>query len=58
MEKKYEVKYQGIVKDQMKILATRKTRLYNTYKAAHDAAEKICKRSMGNRGILEVIIRK
>lgn len=49
-----EKKYQGIVKDQLGSLDTRKTRTYETYKEAHDAAEKLCKRTMGDRGTIEV----
>lgn len=50
-----EVKYQGIVKDQLNTLDTRKTKLYSTYKDAHDAAEKLCKRTMESRGTIEVV---
>lgn len=48
------MKYQGLVKDQMRELTTKRTRLYKTYKEAHDAAEKLCKRTLGERGTIEV----
>ena len=47
-------KYRGLVVDDLKTLDTRKTKLYLTYKEAHDAAEKLCKRTMGDRGTIEV----
>jgi len=46
--------YRGIVKDQLKTLEIRKTREYNTYKEAHDAAEKLCKKTYGDRGVIDV----
>jgi len=49
-------KYIGIVKDRLQTLETRKTRKYNTYKEAHDAAEKLCRRTMGERGTIDVMI--
>jgi len=57
MDKKREdiMKYQGIVRDQLKTMDDRRTRLYDTYKAAHDAAEKLCKRTMGDRGAIDVV---
>ncbi|GFN32562.1 hypothetical protein PCURB6_28220 [Paenibacillus curdlanolyticus] len=48
--------YQGLVIDQLKSLETRKTRLYTTYQEAHKAAEKLCKRTYGDRGGIDVII--
>ena len=36
--------YQGIVKDRMQSLATRKTRYYYTYQDAHSAAWKLAKK--------------
>lgn len=47
-------KFRGLVIDDLKILDTRKTGLYDTYKEAHDAAEKLCKRTMGDRGRIEI----
>jgi hypothetical protein len=47
-------KYRGVVKDQLKTLETRYTKWYSTYKEAHNAAEKLCKRTMGDRGTLDV----
>lgn len=46
--------YKGIVKDQLGTME-RETKLYLTYKDAHDAAEKLCKRTMGDRGIIDVV---
>jgi len=48
------MKYQGLVIDSLKSLDTKKTKSYDTYKEAHDAAEKLCKRTMGDRGKIEV----
>jgi len=47
-------KYIGIVRDALNSLETRKTKLYDTYKEAHDAAERLCKRTMGDRGTIDV----
>lgn len=47
--------FKGLVIDQLKTLDTRETKLYQTYKEAHDAAENLCKRTMGGRGKIEVI---
>ena len=47
-------KYRGLVIDQLKTMTTRKTGVYDTYKEAHDAAEKLCKKTMGERGTIEV----
>lgn len=49
-----EMKYRGIVTDDLKTLGTRKTKWYGTYKEAHDAAEKLCKRTMGDCGSIDV----
>lgn len=46
-------KYVGIVKDQLN-QETRKTKGYDTYKEAHDAAERLCKRTIGSRGTISV----
>lgn len=46
--------YQGIVKDDLGTMDARKTKWYSTYKEAHDAAEKLCKRTMGDRGSINV----
>ena len=46
--------YRGLVIDQLHVLDTRKTGLYVTYKEAHDAAERLCKRTMGDRGTIDV----
>lgn len=47
-------KYQGYVIDQLKSLETRKTKLYDTYAEAHRAAEKLCQKTYGDRGTIEV----
>lgn len=46
-------KYQGIVKDMGDTLPNRKTKFYDTYMDAHNAAEKLCKRTYGNRGTID-----
>jgi hypothetical protein len=46
--------YVGYVIDRLGSLPTRKTRKYSTYKEAHDAAEKLCKRTYGARGYVGV----
>ena len=46
--------YRGIVYDRLKSLPQRKTKKYNTYQEAHDAAEKLCARTMQGRGEIEV----
>lgn len=48
-------KYQGIVKDQRGILVDRKTKVYDAYNAAHAAAERLCKRTYGERGIIHTL---
>ena len=53
MEK--ETKYQGIVKDRLGTLGERKTRYYATYQEAHEAAEKLCRKSWGDRATIDVI---
>jgi len=50
------MRYVGIVKDRLQTMEARKTKKYDTYKKAHDAAEKLCKRTMGERGTIDVII--
>lgn len=46
--------YKGIVKDQMGSLPDRKTKNYSTYRDAHEAAEKLCKQTYGERGTIDV----
>ena len=53
---KKKVRYRGVVEDQMKTMDTRKTKHYSTYKDAHDAAERLCKKTMGDRGTIDVEI--
>jgi len=50
----YTTMYRGIVKDQMGTFDTKHTKYYETYQEAHDAAEKLCKRTMGDRGTIDV----
>ena len=47
-------KYVGVVKDRLQTMETQKTRGYDTYKEAHDAAERLCERTMGDRGTIDV----
>lgn len=47
-------KYIGVVKDCLKTMETRKTKMYNTYKEAHDATGRLCKRTMGERRTIDV----
>ena len=53
---KKKVRYRGVVEDQMKTMDKRKTKHYNTYKDAHDAAERLCKKTIGDRGTIDVEI--
>ncbi len=46
--------YRGIVKDKLGSMETRLTKVYDTYKDAHEAAEKLCKQTMGDRGEIDV----
>lgn len=46
--------YRGLVIDQLGALTTRKTKLYRTYWEAYGAVEQLCKRTMGDRGRLEI----
>lgn len=48
------MQYIGVVMDRLQELKTRKTKKYDTYREAHDAAERLCKRTMGERGIIDV----
>lgn len=47
-------KYIGVVIDRLKSLDTLKTKEYDTYKEAHDAAESLCDCTMGDRGTIDV----
>lgn len=51
---KVKTVYRGVVVDSLKTLPPRWTKNYDTYKEAHDAAEKLCKRTYGDRGFIEV----
>ena len=48
------MKYRGIVRDDLNSLDDHKTRWYETYKDAHDAAENLCKRTLGDRGSIDI----
>ena len=50
-----EKNFIGIVKDDMKSLDSQYTEKFATYKEAHDAAEKLCKKTLGDRGSIVVI---
>ena len=53
--KKSEKKiYRGVVIDEFKTMPTRYTKYYHTYQEAHEAAERLCKRTMGQRGKIDV----
>lgn len=47
-------KYRCIVKDDMHTLEPKLTKWYDTYYDAHQAAEKLCKRTYGQRGSIDV----
>ena len=49
-----KTKYQGHVIDRLGTLDARKTKLYDSYYEAHKAAEKLCERTMGERGEINV----
>lgn len=48
------IKHQGQVIDQLKSLSTHKTKWYDTYQDAQIAAEKLCKRTLGDRGTINI----
>jgi hypothetical protein len=48
------MKYFGFVEDRLKVMKTRRTKGYKCYYDAHKAAEKLCKRTMGDRGTIGV----
>jgi len=48
--------YRGIIKDQLRALPDRRTRTYSTYELAHRAAERLCRRTYGERGTILVEI--
>ncbi len=47
--------YIGIVKDDLGALETLTTKPCDTYYEAHMAAEKLCKKTYGDRGSIDVI---
>jgi len=49
------VRYRGYVKDSLRELDALKTKLYDTYQEAHEAAERLCKKTLGDRGTIDVI---
>lgn len=48
------IKFRGLVIDQLKTLDTRMTGFYSTFEEAHDKAEILCKKTMGDRGTIEI----
>lgn len=46
--------YIGIVRDDLDHLPSRKTKVYDTYYDAHQAAENLCKKTYGDRGSIIV----
>lgn len=48
------MQYRGLVLDRMDTVETRKTKWYDTYKEAHEAAEKLCKKTIGERGKITI----
>lgn len=48
-------KYQGLVIDRLSILKSHKTKYYETYYLAHQAAEKLCKKYLGDRGNIKIL---
>lgn len=48
--------YRGIVKDELRTLEDKVTKPYQTYFDAHEAAEKLCKDTYGERGEIDVIV--
>ena len=48
------MKYIGIVRDDLKTLPDRNTKEYDTYFDAHQAAEKLCRKTYGDRGSVDV----
>lgn len=53
-----QTKYRGIVKDDLRTLDPKHTKWYDTYFDAHQAAEKLCKRTYGDRGSIDVETRE
>ena len=49
------MKYKGIVSDAMRTLRCRYTHVYCTYKAAHDAAEKLAKKHYPTRSYICIV---
>lgn len=52
------MKYRGIVKDRLRALPDRRTRIYSTYELAHRAAERLCRETYGERGTIQVEIKE
>ena len=49
-----KMKYQGFAIDRLGYLKTRKTRFYATYYDAYQAAQKLCRKWLKNRGYIDV----
>ena len=47
--------YIGVVSDRLNTLQTKKTKHKFNYAIAHHAAEQLCKRTYGERGVISVI---
>ena len=54
MSKKEKIEFVGYVLDRLRSMYPKKTKKYKTYYEAHSAAEKLCKRTMGDRGSIHV----
>lgn len=46
----YIPKFRGIVRDRLNNMKERYTKWYSSYREAYEAAEKLCKRTMKERG--------
>ncbi len=46
--------FYGLVIDGLHALPTKLTKRYDTYQEAHEAAERLCKKTYGARGTIEV----
>lgn len=47
--------YKGIVKDCLGVMETRQTKLYSTWAEAQKVAEKLAKRTMRDRGRIQIV---
>jgi len=51
---KEEKKFRGYVMDRLGTVPAKKTKFYFTYREAHEAAEKLCSKTLGERGAIFV----